>query len=60
VHNNLGRALSQLPGRLPEAIAEFRTALQIKPDYAQARANLAAACVQDPKSCPTSTQSKRP
>ncbi|MGA3078183.1 MAG: tetratricopeptide repeat protein, partial [Bryobacteraceae bacterium] len=51
-HNNLGRALSQIPGRLPEAIAEYRAALRIKPDYAQARANLEAACAQNSSYCP--------
>jgi len=29
---NLGIALSQIPGRLPAAIAQFEAALSIKPD----------------------------
>jgi len=39
-HNNLGSALSQLPGRLPDAIAEYQAALRIDPDYAEAHNNL--------------------
>jgi protein O-mannosyl-transferase len=39
-HNNLGNALSQIPGRLPEAIAEFEAALRIRPGYAEAHYNL--------------------
>jgi len=38
-HNNLGIALAQL-GRLSEAIPEFQAAVRIKPDFADARANL--------------------
>ena len=38
-HNNLGVAWSAI-GRQAEAAAEYRTALQIKPDYAQAENNL--------------------
>ena len=39
-HYNLGNALSNLPGRLPEAIAEYQAALRIRPDHADARHNL--------------------
>jgi protein O-mannosyl-transferase len=42
-HNNLGVLFSQMPGRLPEAIAEYQAALQIKPDYAEAHYNLGVA-----------------
>ena len=45
-HNNLGNALAQSPGRLPEAIAEFRTALRILPSYADAHYNLGNALAQ--------------
>ena len=38
-HNNLGVALAQ-QDKLREAIAHFKKALQLKPDYAQARSNL--------------------
>ena len=40
IHNDLGVALAQL-GRRQEALAEFERALQIKPDFADARANRA-------------------
>jgi tetratricopeptide (TPR) repeat protein len=40
--NNLGIAL-QLAGRRDEAVIQFRRALALRPDYADARANLAAA-----------------
>jgi protein O-mannosyl-transferase len=41
--NNLGNALSPMPGRLPDAVAEFEAALKIRPDYAEAHYNLANA-----------------
>lgn len=31
-HYNLGVALSQMPGRLPEAITQIEAALRLKPD----------------------------
>jgi len=40
VYNNLGNALAAL-GREEEAAAEFRRALECKPEYAEARNNLA-------------------
>jgi tetratricopeptide (TPR) repeat protein len=39
-HYNLGRALSKLPGRLPEAVAEYQAALRIDPQYAEAHFDL--------------------
>ena len=48
-HNNLGNTLAQ-DGRLEEAIAEYQTALRLKPDYAEARANLAVAQDAGPES----------
>jgi len=42
-HNNLGTVLEKLPGRVPEAIAEYREALRLKPDYALAHNNLGGA-----------------
>jgi tetratricopeptide (TPR) repeat protein len=40
-HNNLCDALSELPGRQAEAMAQCETALQILPSYADAHYNLA-------------------
>ena len=31
-HFNLGNALSQMPGHLPDAIAQYEAALRIRPD----------------------------
>ena len=42
-HYNLGIALAQLPGRLPDAIVEYQSALRIDPDYAEAHDNLGLA-----------------
>ncbi|HTS26070.1 MAG TPA: tetratricopeptide repeat protein [Bryobacteraceae bacterium] len=42
-HYNLGVALSADPQRLPEAVREFEAALEIRPDYAEARNNLGVA-----------------
>jgi Flp pilus assembly protein TadD len=47
-HNNLGYALSKIPGRSAEAIAEYGEALRLKPAYAQAQYNLAFALVSVP------------
>jgi tetratricopeptide (TPR) repeat protein len=44
--NNYGSALSQA-GRAAEAEAQLRTALGLKPDYADARANLGNALMQE-------------
>jgi tetratricopeptide (TPR) repeat protein len=40
-HNNLGNVLLAIPGRVPDAIAEYQTALRLKPDWAEAHYNLA-------------------
>jgi len=45
--NNLGAVLAQT-GRVPEAIADYEAALQLKPDYAQAHSNLASALLHIP------------
>jgi tetratricopeptide (TPR) repeat protein len=45
-HNNLGNALSKVPGRLPEAIAEFEAALRLEPKMTEAHANLGIALVK--------------
>jgi tetratricopeptide (TPR) repeat protein len=47
-HNNLGSELEKIPGRLPDAIYEYRTALLIKPDYALAHNNLGLALARIP------------
>ena len=47
-HNNLGNALLEMPGRLPEAMAEFQTALRILPGYADAHYNLGNALMKTP------------
>jgi tetratricopeptide (TPR) repeat protein len=41
--NNLGYALSEIPGRLPDAIAAYEAALRMDPEYAGAHTNLGAA-----------------
>jgi tetratricopeptide (TPR) repeat protein len=51
-HNNLGDALSQLPGRLPDAIAQFQAALRIRPNYADAHYNLGNALARMPGRLP--------
>ena len=42
-HSNLGDFLMQIPGRLPEAIAEFEAAVRLKPGLAETHANLGSA-----------------
>ncbi len=51
-HNNLGTLLLQVPGRRPEAIAEFQAALRIDPDYVEAHNNLGLALAQTPNGLP--------
>jgi tetratricopeptide (TPR) repeat protein len=51
-HNNLAQALSALPGRLPEAAAEYEAALRIYPDYAPAHTNLGALFARVPDRLP--------
>jgi protein O-mannosyl-transferase len=52
VHNNLGHALEQVPGRISDAIAELQAALRIDPDYAEAHSNLGSALAQVPGRMP--------
>jgi protein O-mannosyl-transferase len=40
-HNNLGCELDTIPGRARDAMAEYETALRLKPDHAEAHYNLA-------------------
>jgi tetratricopeptide (TPR) repeat protein len=51
-HYNLGLELQRDPDRLPEAIAEYETALQIEPDFVEAHNNLANALAQSPGRLP--------
>ena len=46
--NHLGAALTELPGRMPEAIVQFEKALQLSPRFAEIHENLGAALLQDP------------
>jgi Flp pilus assembly protein TadD len=45
-HVNLGNALLEIPGRVPEALSEYQTAVRIYPDYADAHNNLGAILLQ--------------
>jgi tetratricopeptide (TPR) repeat protein len=47
-HNNLGNALSKLPGHSAEAVSEFEEALRLEPGMAQAHANLGLALSNEP------------
>jgi len=51
-HDQLGAALSYLPGRLPEAMEQFEAALEIKPDFANAHLNLGKALARIPDRMP--------
>src|SRR5581483_10223060 len=51
-HDHLGAALSSMPGRLPEAMQQFQTALQIDPGFANAHMNLGKALMKDPNRLP--------
>ncbi len=51
-HNNLGGALAKLPGRLPDAIVEYRVSLRIEAAYADAHFNLANALSRMPGRLP--------
>jgi protein O-mannosyl-transferase len=42
-HHNLGLAIADSPGRLPEAIAHYRAALAIQPESVEARTDLGSA-----------------
>lgn len=47
-HYNLGVLFAEMPGRLPDAIAEYQAALRIRPDYAEAHVNLGNSLSQMP------------
>ncbi|MGD1031367.1 MAG: tetratricopeptide repeat protein [Opitutaceae bacterium] len=50
--SNLGAALAEDPGRLPEAIAHYEEALRLKPDSAEVHNNLAIALARIPGRLP--------
>ncbi len=47
-HDQFGAALAQYPDRLPEAIAQYETALRIEPHFANAHLNLGKALARIP------------
>jgi tetratricopeptide (TPR) repeat protein len=51
-HFNLGNLLLEIPGRLPDAIAEYQSALRIKPDFAQVHSVLGMALATIPGRLP--------
>jgi tetratricopeptide (TPR) repeat protein len=51
-HYNLGVLFTDMPGRLPDAIAEYQAALRIKPDFAEAHVNLGNSLSQIPGRLP--------
>jgi protein O-mannosyl-transferase len=51
-HYNLGKALEPLPGRLPDAIAEYRVSLRLDPEHADVHNNLANALSAIPGQLP--------
>jgi tetratricopeptide (TPR) repeat protein len=51
-HYNLAKALESMPGRLPEAIGEYRASLRIDPDHADVHDNLANVLVVIPGKLP--------
>lgn len=51
-HYNLGATLNGLPGRQPEVIAEWETALRYRPDFAEAHSNLACLLANVPGRVP--------
>ena len=51
-HSNLGNALLQMPGRLPQAISHFEAALRMNPNLVKAHTNLGYALSQIPGRLP--------
>jgi tetratricopeptide (TPR) repeat protein len=51
-HYNLAKALERIPGRLPEAIAEYRKSVRIDPDRADSHDNLGNALAVIPGRLP--------
>jgi tetratricopeptide (TPR) repeat protein len=51
-HYNLGDALARIPGRLPDATAEFEAAIRIRPDDTDAHISLGNALARTPGRLP--------
>ncbi len=51
-HYNLAKALEAIPGRMSQAIAEYRESLRIDPDHADVHNNLANALLAVPGGMP--------
>ena len=51
-HHNLGVALAEIPGRLPDAIAQYHAALAIQPDSARVHTDLGNALSKLPGRAP--------
>jgi tetratricopeptide (TPR) repeat protein len=51
-HHNLGNALSEIPGHLPEAISQYEESLRIKPDSARVHTDLGNALARLPGRLP--------
>ena len=51
-HANLGNALAQMPGRLPDALAELNAAIRIQPDLAAVHYNLGSILTEMPDRMP--------
>lgn len=51
-HLDLGNLLFKMPGKLPEAIAEFQATLRVKPDSPEAHMNLGNALAEMPGRLP--------
>jgi Flp pilus assembly protein TadD len=58
-HNNLGGILEKLPGRQPEALAEYEASVRLKPDSAEGRVNLANALSSFPGRLPEAVKEYR-
>mgnify|MGYP001555918205 CR=1 FL=1 len=50
--SNLGNALVNIPGRIPDAIDHYRVALRINPELAEAHYNLGLALLSEPRQIP--------
>ena len=51
-HNNLGIALEKIPGRIPEAIAQFQEALRLDPNFYEAHNDLGNLWLKTPGRLP--------
>jgi tetratricopeptide (TPR) repeat protein len=58
-HDNLGTALVKIPGRLPEAIAQYEWSLRLRPNDPQTHNNLGYALEQTPGRLPEAIEQYR-